>query len=58
MGKGDTSPWSGYPPEKRFCVGCGEKLTLKMSLWLDAMRGQAWHHECRVQALRNAKLLT
>lgn len=52
MGKGDTPVWAGFPRERRVCAGCGEKLTLKDSLWLDSMCGEAWHHACKVRAMR------
>lgn len=60
MAKGSHGGWDGLPPEKRVCVGCGEKLTLRPPkgtpqseyhrwalVFQEYPERRVWHHDCR-----------
>ena len=41
------SGWVDMPGQPRTCAGCGEKVTLKGSVWFDTMRKRTWHLAAR-----------
>ena len=57
LAKGSQTGWFGLPPDKRFCAGCGRKVSLKEpgGLWHDDWilgrdGGLVWHPDCRLKA--------
>lgn len=48
MAAGSHSGWNGLEPAKRVCGVCGERLTLRMHLWIQEYPVRvAFHAACR-----------
>lgn len=59
MAKGSNAGWHGLPREKRFCLHCGVKLTLKTpgGQWRYEGPGEPYaaHHDCEIQARQESR---
>ena len=56
MAEPSRAGWHDWPPEKRFCAHCGDKLTLTTQggLWLSESTEEVFHARCRAKAWKAA----